>query len=564
MERKECVVAVDLGDSNVVVAVGSKLNDGTINIESIITRPSEGIKAGAIHNIALAGNAVKEAISSVESELNIKIHEVYVGLSGEFVYCSRHNDHVFVSDPVTGVKQSDVDVLYARMGNVQAAADESIMERIPQNYVVDETIEVKNPVGSFGRRLSSTFNFIISSNTPMQRIKMLFERQGIKVKQIFSNAVAVGDAVLTPDEKEEGVVVVDLGGGLTDIAVYYRNVVRYIATIPMGADAIDRDIRSMMIPDKYVESLKQRCGYAMASLAPEKQIARVKGRTHRETKEIPLFNLATVIEARATDIAEFVCGELKDSGFAGKLPYGIVLTGGSAQLRGIDSLFKKVTGLDVRVAEPEEVISEESCSKITSSANSTVVGLLIHGVNRGNCLVEQLQPQEEDGVEIVDNDNSQLSNNDLGSNKTDLGANENNRTSIDDELELERLRIKALQESKKAELEAERIRAEKERLEAEEERLAREKREAILRAYEEEERKRKEKEELQRLKDEQEARIKAQQETQEAEKTDVEEKVEEEEEPEQPSTSIRDFKGMFRDVVKKVNNAFKAEEEEEI
>jgi cell division protein FtsA len=169
-------------------------------------------------------------------------------------------------------------------------------------------------------------------------IARIFDRQENldELARILRREAGDAEAVLLPDEKEEGVAVVDVGGGVTDVTVYYRNVVRYVASIPMGASAINRDIRTMSVPEKHVESLKQKYGSAVAELAPEDKLIRVNGRTAREAKDILLRNLATVIEARATDIAEFVQQEIKDSGYAGKLAYGIVLTGGSAKQQSID------------------------------------------------------------------------------------------------------------------------------------------------------------------------------------------------------------------------------------
>ena len=157
--------------------------------------------------------------------------------------------------------------------------------------------EVKNPVGSFGKKLSSTFNFILCLRTPMQRLDMALKRLGIKMLGVTSNAIATAEAVLLPDEKEEGVAVVDIGGGVTDVAVYYRNVVRYIATIPMGAMAINRDIRTMSVPEKHVESLKQKYGSAVADLAPEDKLIRVNGRTAREAKDILLLACSPLVLA---------------------------------------------------------------------------------------------------------------------------------------------------------------------------------------------------------------------------------------------------------------------------
>ena len=387
MERKNYTVAVDLGSSNVVVAVGEKVAEGRMDVASIVSKPVEGVNAGKIENIELVSRAIREAMSEAEEQLGIRITEAYAGISGDFVRCARHTDHVFVYDPQNGVNQKDVDALFDRMRNVQAPDDETIMERVPQNYVVDDNQEVKNPVGSFGKKLSSTFNFILCLRTPMQRLDMALKRLGIKMLGVTSNAIATAEAVLLPDEKEEGVAVVDIGGGVTDVAVYYRNVVRYIATIPMGAMAINRDIRTMSVPEKHVESLKQKYGSAVADLAPEDKLIRVNGRTAREAKDILLRNLATVIEARATDIAEFVLQEIRDSGYAGKLAYGIVLTGGSAKLKDVDELFRRVTGMDVRIASAETGVAEESREKVVDPAYVTAVGILLKGAEQGACAV---------------------------------------------------------------------------------------------------------------------------------------------------------------------------------
>ena len=385
MERKNYTVAVDLGCSSVVVAVGERTPEGEMAVACVVQKPAEGVHAGRIENIELVSRAIREAVSEAEEQLGIRITEAYAGISGDFVRCARHTDHVFVYDPQNGVNQKDVDALFDRMRNVQAPDDETIMERVPQNYMVDDSQEVRNPVGSFGKKLSSTFNFILCLRTPMQRLDMALKRLGIKMLGVISNALATPEAVLLPDEKEEGVAVVDIGGGVTDVTVYYRNVVRYIASIPIGASAINRDIRTMSVPEKHVESLKQKYGSAVAELAPEDKLIRVNGRTAREAKDILLHNLATVIEARATDIAEFVSQEIKDSGYAGKLAYGIVLTGGSAKLKDLDVLFRRVTGMDVRVAVPETGIAEESKEKVADAAFSTAVGLLLKGAELGGC-----------------------------------------------------------------------------------------------------------------------------------------------------------------------------------
>ena len=387
MERKNYIVAVDLGSSSVVVAVGETCDGGPLRVAAIVSKPVEGVNAGRIDNIELVSRAIRDAVSEVEAQLGIRITEAYAGISGDFVRCARHTDHVFVSDHQTGVNQKDVESLFDRMRNVQAPDDETIMERIPQNYVVDDNQEVKNPVGSFGKKLSSTFNFILCHKTPVQRLDMALKRLSIKMLGVFADALATPAAILQPEEMEEGVAVVDLGAGVTDVTVYYRNVVRYTVSIPMGASAINRDIRAMGVPEKHIENLKRKYGSAVSELAPEDKLIRVNGRTTRDAKDILLKNLATVIEARATDIAEFVMQEIKDSGYASKLSYGIVLTGGSAALKDLDELFRRVTQMEVRVALPDVGIDDASIDFVADPAFATAVGILIKGAGEGACAV---------------------------------------------------------------------------------------------------------------------------------------------------------------------------------
>ncbi len=387
MENKDYIVAIDLGDSNIVVAVGSPAEAGRVNIDHILSRPSEGVSAGQIVNIDLAVRSIRGALAELRDTTGIEVQETYAGISGEFIYCTSHTDHVFVPDHKNGVTKQVVDALFERMGNVMVAEDRSIMERIPQRYVINDTTEVDDPIGVFGSPLSSTFNFISSDTIPLNRLDMALRRLNIAPRRIFSNSVVVGDAVLSTDEKEEGVVVVDLGGELTDIAIYHRNVVRYISTIPIGAKAFNNDIRTLIIPERYIEPLKLKYGCALSKNAPQDLTVVIKGRPKHDQREIAVFNLAAVIEARARDIAELVRNEINDSGFADKVPYGIVLTGGSAQLHSLDELLREVTGLEVRVAEAEDVISPQTRTKITSSADSTVVGLLLHGLKYGACAV---------------------------------------------------------------------------------------------------------------------------------------------------------------------------------
>lgn len=389
MEKKNYVVAVDLGSTSVVVGVASKAEDGTMEIQALVSKPVEGVAAGRIENIEDVSRTLGKAFEEAGQQAGIRITSAYAGISGDFVRCARHTDYVFVSDPKNGVSKQDLAGLFDRMRNLQAPDDETIMERIPQNYVIDQNQEVQNPIGSFGSKLSSTFNFILCQRTPIQRLEMALKRVGVELLGVIPNSLATAEAVLSADEKEEGVAVVDIGGGVTDVTVYYRNIVRYVASIPIGASAINHDIRTMGVPERFVESLKMKYGSAVSERVSEEKLIRVTGRTPRESRDILMRNLSTVIEARTMDIIDLVNEELKISGYAGKLGYGIVLTGGSANLKDIDELFRLGTKLDVRIAQPDMNLTEASCEKVNDPTYATVVGLLMRGSTQSQVALPQ-------------------------------------------------------------------------------------------------------------------------------------------------------------------------------
>lgn len=386
MERKCYISAVDLGSSNVVVAVAERFDDRSLALRGLVSKPLKvgDVVAGQIENIQQVGEAVIAAFEEAGEQANIRITEAYAGVSGEFVRCARHSDYVFVSKPETGVSDQDVKNLFDRMRNLQAPEKEVIMEYIPQHYLIDNKKEVQHPNGSFGNKLSSTFNYVLCAKTPMERIGLAFRRAGVELAEVLPNTLALPEVVLNEDEKEEGVAVVDIGGEVTDVTVYFRKVVRYVASIPMGANAINKDIRALGVPERYVESLKQKYGSAVASRVGEEKVVRVTGRTQRETLDILQRNLATAIESRMLDIIEYVMEELEISGYADRLNYGIVLTGGSANLTDVEELFRQVTKMEVRVAVPESGLTPESLDQLADPAYATIAGLLVKASERSH------------------------------------------------------------------------------------------------------------------------------------------------------------------------------------
>lgn len=382
------VVVIDVGSSNVVIAAGQTEPGGKICIKGIVSKNVDGVESGRIDNSDMVCQAIAAAKSEIEERLGIGITEAYAGISGEFVRCAQITDHVYVEDDSqnsNNVTQRDVDALDRRMRSVKVADDrETVMTSEPLRYMVDRR-EVKAPVGSFGKVLSAVYNFVLCDKIMRERLISVIQRSGITVKEVVPNALVAPLAVANSDEMHDGVATVDLGGGVTDVTVCYGGKVRYMASIPIGAQAVNADIRSYSIPEKYVEELKVNYGHALVDAAPSDNITFQRG--SRITKSILSKNLATIIEARMSEIAEHARREIRDSGYAQKLSSGVILTGGSSSMPDIEQLFTTVMGCEVRTAYPEYGITQESMELITTPAFSTAVSLLIYGSQHGCCNV---------------------------------------------------------------------------------------------------------------------------------------------------------------------------------
>ncbi len=379
MAESKYTIAVDLGESCVVAMAGRLNVAGEIEICAMAKRQTLGMRAGQIENIAQINGALSSALSEIEATLDVKIHQAYGGISGEFIRCERHTESILIEDTNCGVTHTDIVSLNNLMRDVVAPASDTILEYIPENYMVDNRRDIKNPIGAFGRTLSSTFNFTLCDKEALKRLNLAFMQAGITLKRCFANSVAAAEAVLSQDEKEAGVAMVDLGEGVTNVAIYYKGTLRYMISIPIGGAAINNDLQSLMIQERNIESIKIKHGCAISNFA-EKGSITVAGRTQRESRSVPKYNIAVVIEQRMMDIIIFVEREIRDAGFEGRLPYGIVLTGGGSKLKHVDELFNRHLGVEVRIASPEERLNSDSAEILSSPEYATVVGLLRRGV----------------------------------------------------------------------------------------------------------------------------------------------------------------------------------------
>ena len=272
--RKNYVVAVDIGSSELVIAVGSLTEGGTINIETVVAEPVTGVSAGMVDNSQTVAEALHRARARAEEEVGVAITDAYVSISGRFVRCARYTDHVFVEDSENRISKHDLLALRERMRNVKAADGEVIMDFFPLCYKSDIGTELKNPVGCYSKQLSSTYNFILCEHVAKDRLRRVFLDAGIKIRDIYAGAAVIADSLVTADEKEDGVAIVDIGSGVTDVAIYRGGVLCYIASIPMGGSALNTDILGYdkNIPSRMVENLKKQCGSAVVKLTPDDMV----------------------------------------------------------------------------------------------------------------------------------------------------------------------------------------------------------------------------------------------------------------------------------------------------
>ena len=384
MEKRNYIAALDTGSSSVTIAVGSQDADGKLVIADIVTRPMQGVTRGDITNRQQVSEAVRDLVAEVEQKLGTSISIVYTGSSGRHIKCTNHDYFVFVGERSDGeIRREDVTALHDGMNNVQAEDGQRILDRIPQRYVVDGRDTVKDPVGRFGKKLETTFNFVLGSSTLIDRLEKTLQALGVRSRKTFASAIASAEAVTLPEEKEMGVAVVDLGAGTTDLCVWHDNAVRFVRGIPFGSADINSDIHQQGILEKHVEGLKTKFGVALSDLVENDKLIAITGRSPREKQEISLRNLAIIIENRLREIIGFVVDEIGDSGYAGRLSGGIVLTGGGSQLPGIDELFREATGMEVRLALPDVSVADESLAKAQNPAHATVIGLLLKAFSDG-------------------------------------------------------------------------------------------------------------------------------------------------------------------------------------
>lgn len=383
MSRKEQIIsAIDIGTTKIVAIICRMNEQGKYDVLGVGHSPSNGVKRGVVIHIEDTVSAISTARAEAEKQAGIKMREVYVGIAGQHIKSMKNRNRKYIEGEE--IREEDVLYLTEQMRKTPVDPGEQILHVIPQSYIVDQEEDVPRPVGMSGQVLEANFHLVIGKIASAKNIIKCVHRVGLEVKQLLLEPLASSAAVLTDDEREAGVALVDIGGGTTDVAIFHNKVVRHTAVIPFGGNVITNDIKEgCSILLRHAEALKTQFGSALGDTAPAEKVVTIPGISGRESREISFKNLAYIIQARMEEILDAVMFEIENSGFQEKLSAGIVVTGGGSLLRDLPQMIKFKTGYDTRLGYPNKLLVPEIDEKINQPMFATSVGLAIKGMESG-------------------------------------------------------------------------------------------------------------------------------------------------------------------------------------
>ncbi|MCC5918793.1 MAG: cell division protein FtsA [Cryomorphaceae bacterium] len=390
MENKigKYAVGLDLGTTKIVAIIGRFNEHGKLEILGHGKALSLGIHRGVVNNILQTVESIKLAVSQAEAIADLKISSVVAGIAGQHIRSLQHSDYVTREDPDSVIDKKDIVQLIENVEKLSMLPGEKIIHVLPQEYKIDGQNEVKEPVGMYGARLEANFHIVIGQLASIRNIDRCIKNAGLTGNTITLEPLASAEAVLSQEEKEAGVVLVDIGGGTTDVAIFKDNIIRHTAVIPFGGNVITNDIKEgCSIIEKQAEQLKVRFGSAWPGENKENEIVSIPGLRGREGKEISLKKLSQIIHSRVVEIIDQVFMEIKNYGYnepSKKLIAGIVLTGGGAQLKHIRQLVEYVTGMDTRIGYSDENLASGSPKELSTPMYATGIGLLLEGLRIEN------------------------------------------------------------------------------------------------------------------------------------------------------------------------------------
>ncbi|MDA8924266.1 cell division protein FtsA [Flavobacteriaceae bacterium] len=406
MENKEIAVGLDIGTTKIVVMVGQKNEFDKVEILGIGKSKSLGVHRGVVNNITQTIQSIQQATLEANAKSGLTINEVVVGIAGQHIRSLQHSDYITRENADEVIDEHDIETLINQVYKLVMLPGEEIIHVLPQEYKVDGQAEIKEPIGMYGGRLEANFHVVVGQVSSIRNIGRCIKSAGLEMGNITLEPIASSDAVLSQEEKEAGVALIDIGGGTTDLAIFKDGIIRHTAVIPFGGNVITEDIKEgCSIIQKQAELLKVKFGSAWPGENKETEIVSIPGLRGRDPKEISLKTLSKIINARVIEIIEQAYLEIKNYGHEDqkkKLIAGIVLTGGGSQLKHLKQLVEYITGMDTRVGYPNEHLAGDTDEQTTSPMYSTAVGLLMAALEKApvEILSTGANAEGEEGAEV--------------------------------------------------------------------------------------------------------------------------------------------------------------------
>jgi len=384
MEDSKIAVGLDIGTTKIVAMIGRENEYGKLEILGIGKTKSLGVHRGVVNNITQTIQSIQQAVQEAEMSSGLKIEDVVVGIAGQHIRSIQHSDYITRANSDEVIDENDIDALINQVHKLIMLPGEEILHVLPQEYKIDGQAEIKEPIGMYGGRLEANFHVVVGQIASIRNIGRCVKNSGLGLAGITLEPLSSANAVLSIEEKEAGVALIDIGGGTTDLAIFKDGIIRHTAVIPFGGNVITEDIKEgCSIIEKQAELLKVKFGSAWPGENKENEIVSIPGLRGRDPKEISLKNLSKIIHARVVEIIEQVFSEIKNYGHEEqkkKLIAGIVITGGGSQLNHIKQLTEYITGMDTRIGYPNEHLAGDSNEKTTSPLYATAVGLVMNAV----------------------------------------------------------------------------------------------------------------------------------------------------------------------------------------
>jgi cell division protein FtsA len=380
MQNDKIVVGLDIGTTKICALVGRKNEFGKLEILGMGKAVSEGVVRGIVSNIDKTVDAIKKAIRQAEEQSGINIGVVNVGIAGQHIKSLQHNGSITRASSDNEITVDDVNRLTNDMYRLVTPPGSEIIHVMPQDYKVDYEEGILDPVGMSGVRLEGNFHIITAQSTAINNINKCVTKAGLEIDNLILEPLSSSMSVLSEEEKEAGVALIDIGGGTTDLAIFKDGIIRHAAVLPFGGNIVTSDIKQgCLVMQNQAEQLKVKFGKAIAEEASDYEIVSIPGLRDRAPKEISLKNLAHIIEARMEEIIELVYAEIQRTGHGDKLAAGIVLTGGGSQLQNLVQLTEYITGMDTRIGYPNEHLGKSKIEAVKSPMYATTVGLVLSG-----------------------------------------------------------------------------------------------------------------------------------------------------------------------------------------